>query len=408
MTDQALQKRIKDYILEDVNDEKFVTPADPFWARLRSTGTTLWLDTGDMEEAEQVWTGEMSALTTNNTLINKVIQKGIYDEYIKRSAEMVSSLPAVNQVVELAFILNARHGIRLVERFGGDVSVELHTGIAHNIDEIVSYGLRYHEICPKKFIIKVPYTSSGLIGARLLKERGVRINFTLGFSARQNVIAIHIARPDFLNVFLGRIGAYISDNGLGDGSWAGEKTVIETQKNIHRIATSNNIPTKLIAASLRHYDQLESLAGTDLYTIPPGVAQQGRLNLKGKFESQLNSDYQPVINDDPVSTGILKFWRVAPAMERIAEELGNNLPSHGEIIEKSFIDAGFPDMFPVMSETEKEYLSVDGKIPILKRWDERIRSGKLAPDTLLNLAGLASFTTDQGHLDRRIEGMISL
>jgi len=407
MNDPVLQKRIKDYVLKDVNDEKFVAQADPFWSKLRSTGTTLWLDTGDMEAAEQVWTSEMSALTTNNTLINKVIQKGIYDEYIKRSAEMVSSLPESKQVVELAFILNARHGIRLVQRFGVNVSVELHTDIAHDIDQIVGYGLRYHEICPEKFIIKVPYTSSGLIGARLLRERGVRINFTLGFSARQNVIAIHIARPDYLNVFLGRIGAYISDNGLGDGSWVGEKTVIETQKNIHRIAADSGIDTRLIAASLRHYDQLETLAGTDLYTIPPGVALQGRLNLEGTFESQLGSEYHPAVNADPVKSGVLKFWRVAPEMEKIAADLGKNLPANGSVIEKRFTDGGFPDLFPVMTETEKEYITSDGKIPLLKRWNERISVGQLAPDTLLNLAGLASFTTDQGELDSRIESMIS-
>lgn len=407
MADTVLQKKIRDYILEDVNDPKFAAQADPFWARLRSTGTTLWLDTGDMEEAEQVWTGEMSALTTNNTLINKVIQKGIYDDYITRSAELVASLPAGSQVVELAFILNARHGLRLVSRFGGNVSVELHTNTAHNIDDIVSYGLRYHEICPGKFIIKVPYTPSGLIGARLLRERGVRINFTLGFSARQNVIASHIARPDYLNVFLGRIGAYIADNMLGDGALAGERTVIETQKNIHRINRNTGLSTRLIAASLRHYSQLETLAGVDLYTMPPAVALQGRLNLPGKFESQLETDYKPVINSDLVSTGLIKFWRVLPEMEKIAAELGNNVPSQGEVIENRFADAGFNDLFPQLTAIEKEYISTDGKIPRYKRWEERIASGQMAPDTLLNLSGLASFAADQGALDKRIESMIS-
>ncbi|MEZ4999696.1 MAG: hypothetical protein R2744_03135 [Bacteroidales bacterium] len=83
MTDSGLQDRIRRYILEEINETKFVSHEDTFWAKLRSTGTTLWLDTGDIEEAEAVWTPEMVALTTNNTLINKVIQKGIHDDYIK-------------------------------------------------------------------------------------------------------------------------------------------------------------------------------------------------------------------------------------------------------------------------------------------------------------------------------------
>ena len=33
-------------------------------------------------------------------------------------------------ILEVAFALNARHGLRLVQRFGVDVSVELHTNLA--------------------------------------------------------------------------------------------------------------------------------------------------------------------------------------------------------------------------------------------------------------------------------------
>ncbi|MDZ7739558.1 MAG: transaldolase family protein [Bacteroidales bacterium] len=119
-----------------------------------------------MDEALDIWSGDMEALTTNNTLINKVIQKGIYDDFISRTQELLGSLPREKQIMETAFILNARHGLRLTEKFGGLVSVELHTATAHNVDEIVNYGLRYRDICPDKFIIKVPHTISGLIGAR--------------------------------------------------------------------------------------------------------------------------------------------------------------------------------------------------------------------------------------------------
>lgn len=403
----SLQKRIKEHIMADAGEPRFKTHNDPFWSKLIACGTTLWLDTGDMEEAEQVLTNEMHALTTNNTLINKVVQKGIYDDYIVKSKELVSSLPFESQVVELAFILNARHGLRLVNRFGVEVSVELHTNCSHNIDEIVSYGLRYHEICPYNFIIKVPYTAAGLIGARKLKEHGVRINFTLGFSARQNVLAAYIARPDYLNVFLGRIGAYISDNNLGTGSFAGEKSVIETQRTIKRICRNNSLKVKLIAASLRHHDQLEALSGVDLYTMPPAIARQGRLELKGDFSSQLDTDYQPRFEVDPVSSGIIKFWKISPDLERLAAEIGNKLPEYGDEIVKRFSDAGFGDMFPSFNEEETAYITSDGKIPKYQRWKERIKIGELAPDTLLNISGLASFTVDQAAFDSRIERMIS-
>ena len=98
---------------------------------------------------------------------------------------------------EIAFILNARHGLRLALKFGGYVSVELHTDTSHDIKSIVSYGKRYHDICPEQFIVKVPYTAEGLIGARILKDSGIRINFTLGFSARENVL-VNLSSPSRL------------------------------------------------------------------------------------------------------------------------------------------------------------------------------------------------------------------
>lgn len=407
MIEQKLAEKIKSYVTSNINEPVFDAAQNDFWDRLKSSGTTLWLDTGDMKEADEVWTSDMEALTTNNTLINKVIQQGIYDDYIKSSAEIVSSLPLADQVKEIAFILNARHGLRLVKRYGGYVSVELHTDTAYDIDAILHYGLRYQAICPEKFIIKVPYTAAGLIGARMLKENGVRINFTLGFSARQNVIAAHIARPDYLNVFLGRIGAYIADNKLGDGSGAGEKAVIETQRAISRISGSYGHTTELIAASLRHYNQLKSLAGTDLYTMPPKVALEGKKNLDGNFTNMISEDFTPGVIVDIAENGINKFWEVDKDLEKIAIEIGNNLPSNGADLENRFREAGYEDVFPVLSVDELSKVDSDGKIPVSSRWESKIAEGKLAPDTLLNLAGLYSFTSDQGDLDKRIQDMIS-
>ena len=104
----------------------------------------------------------------------------------------------------------------------------------------------------------------------------MKINFTLEFSARQNAMVAAITKPNYCNVFLGRIGAYIKDNELGSGSGAGERTVISTQHIVTELTKNNETPTKLIAASLRNYSQLDSLAGTDVYTMPTKVAADGK------------------------------------------------------------------------------------------------------------------------------------
>ncbi len=126
----TLKEKIKQFVLQDVNENRISASPDPFWQGLKNTGTELWLDTGDMEEAERNWSAEMTALTTNNTLVNKEIQKGIYDDFVEQAVEIVKDLPIEEQIVEIAFILNAMHGILLAKKFGGFLSVELHTNTA--------------------------------------------------------------------------------------------------------------------------------------------------------------------------------------------------------------------------------------------------------------------------------------
>jgi len=402
--------RIKDFIHKgiDIHRQEIQYASDPFWQNLRNCGTELWLDTGDMEEAAKIWTTEMSALTTNNTLLNKEIQKGIYDDYITEANGILKEMDPGSRILEIAFILNARHGMRLVEQFGGKVSVELHTDFAHDFDGIVEYGQRFFEICPDHFIIKVPYTATGLLGARRLRELGVAVNFTLEFSARQNVLVAAIAKPNYLNVFLGRLGSYMVDNNLGDGKMVGEKATLSAQKIINYFKQQDPIPTKLIAASLRNAGQMDNLAGVDVFTIPTKVAAAGKETLSGDFTSRTEEIYpvtlNPGISADEI--GFSKLWEVSQQELDLAEELARDLPTDAGELVKRARNKGCADMFPELSEAEFRTIKADGKIPVHEKWAKRIAAGELAIDTLLNLAGLASFATDQEKLDERIRNII--
>ena len=79
--------------------------------------------------------------------------------------------------------------------------------------------------------------------------------------------------------------------------------------------------------------------------------------------------------------------------------------SAAELIHIAY-DEGCGDMFPMLSKDEKGFLKSDGKIPVHSHWEKKISEGKIAPDTLLNLAGLASFSVDQANLDKRIQDII--
>jgi transaldolase len=407
MTKSSVHEVIRNYILKSVNEEKIKPAGDTFWKNLNNTGTEIWLDTGDIESASGLWTKEMSALTTNNTLLNNEIQKGIYDNLIPELRELVKDFSADEQVKEIAFILNAYHGLRLVKKFGGLVSVELHTDTADDFDAIVEYGKRYYDICPDHFLVKVPFTATGLLGARKLGEAGVRVNFTLEFSARFNVLVSLIARPSYCNVFMGRIAAYMIDNELGDGKWVGEKAVISSQRWINKLSSEDQVKTKLIAASLREAEQLKLLAGVNVYTIPPAVAKDGRNTLDGIFDSQVNTDYKAEFNNN--SEEKFRFdtiWAVKDEEVRFARYIDENVSATGEELSAIARNMGCGDIFPELTEEELKWIKEDGKIPKHSRWADRIAKGELAVDTLLSLAGLATFAQDQEKLDQRIRSLI--
>ena len=63
-------------------------------------------------------------------------------------------------------------------------------------------------------------------------------------------------------------------------------------------------------------------------------------------------------------------------------------------------------MFPTLTTEQKNFIVSDGKIPVHSRWEKKIHAGEIAPDTLLTLAGLASFSADQQMLDQRIRNII--
>lgn len=407
MTNSSIHEDIRTYILKSVNEKKINAANDNFWKNLNNTGTEIWLDTGDIELASGLWTKEMSALTTNNTLLNTEIQKGIYDNLIPELRELVKDFSADEQVKEIAFILNAYHGLRLVKKFGGLVSVELHTDTADDLDAIVEYGKRYYDICPDHFLVKVPFTATGLLGARKLGEAGIRVNFTLEFSARFNVLVSLIARPSYCNVFMGRLAAYMIDNDLGDGKWVGEKAVISSQRWIDKLAVEDQVKTKLIVASLREAEQLKSLAGVNVYTIPPAVAKDGRNILDGIFDSQVNNNYKAeFFNDNEEKFRFDTIWAIKDEEVRFGRYIDENVPATGGELSAIARNMGCGDIFPELTEEELKWIKEDGKIPKHSRWAGRIAKGELAVDTLLSLAGLATFAQDQQKLDRRIKSLI--
>lgn len=386
--------------------------SDPAWAALRATGTELWLDTGDLEAARPLWTREFSNLTTNNTLVNKEVQKGLFDDLIPRAAARIRSAdPEIDEqtlVYEVGFVVNCRTALRLVEAFDATVSVELHPGMAQEVARSVEYGRRYHAVCPERFIVKVPLTPAGYLAARRLASEGIPVNYTLGFSARQNVLAAAFSRPAYVNVFLGRLNSFVADHGLGDGRNVGERAAMATQMALRDGRERAGWTSRLIAASMRAASQVRDLAGLDIFTMPTAVAAAFRAEWAADprpLTSQLGRDFP--VEAEPA--GVLDvLWARDEAVESAARALAEQDVEGwtGADLAGFLRRNGAGSLFREWTPDELETIRRDGKIPVWATWREELTSGRLALDDLMTTSALLSFVTDQEALDARIRRLL--
>jgi transaldolase len=390
--------------------------ANPVWQAMRQAGSELWLDTGDIEEISKNWTREFTAVTTNNTLLNKEVQTGRYDEFIVEAAEVLKDfqLDDRRRRLELAFMLNAHHALRLVEKFDAFVSVEEHTDLADNVGESVEYALRYWAICPERFFVKIPFTPAGLLATRLVSREGVAVNHTLGFSARQNYVIARIGRPRFVNVFLGRLNQFIIENKLGDGAYVGERTTVASQETLRRLRRTYDLPCHQIAASFRDGQQVRDLAGVDVLTMPAKVAK-GFLDLglpTRDIANRSRQDYKPSLaaGVDPASVRLETLWeigiRLATTVDELEKQADLDHMSPSELV-SFFGDRGCGDFLVPWTDQQRATSAAEGKIPRLENWHKLLEDKVIGLDSLMNLAGLSSFIKDQEQMDQRVEQVLS-
>jgi transaldolase len=391
---------------------------EPAWQSLRALAFRLWLDTGDLDEAAALWSPQFSGLTTNNTLVNHEVQSGIYDELILRAGREIrlaaSSLHEDELIREIGFVVNCRVALRLVERFDAPVSVELHPALAHDVEASVRFGRRYFGVCPERFLIKLPFTAAGCLAARRLSRLGIPVNLTLGFSARQNYLAARLARPAYVNVFLGRLNAFVADNQLGSGENVGEKTTLATQRRLLDLRRQGDAAVPLlIGASIRSPEQIAAIAGVDVLTIPPKVAMAFRDRYRrSEIPLSRQVDNDPTVTlappREPTRTGLDALWTLPDEFRRFVDGLAER--EFETLTPRAMVDAACEQdvsLFHQWTPEEWAHIGQDGKIPKYDQWANRLADGSLGLDDLMSGAALASFAVDQQALDNRVRRILS-
>ena len=130
-----------------------------------------------------------------------------------------------------------------------------------DFNEVIKEGREIAAIHPN-MVVKIPMTAEGLKAVKVLASEGIKTNVTLIFTANQALLAAR-AGATYVSPFLGRLDD-ISTDGV---------ELIETIADIFAVA---DIPTQIIAASVRHPMHITqcALAGADIATVPYKVLEQ--------------------------------------------------------------------------------------------------------------------------------------
>lgn len=189
----------------------------------------FFLDTANVDEIRKaVKLGVIAGVTTNPTLIAKEGK-----EFHPTVKEICATTP-------------------------GPVSAE---AISLDVEGMVREGRELATLAPN-VVVKIPMTEAGLEAVATLATEGIKTNVTLIFSANQALLAAR-AGASYVSPFVGR---------LDDISSPGMKVV----EDIADIFAIHDIPTEIIAASIRHPQHVHeaALAGAHIATVPYKVVQQ--------------------------------------------------------------------------------------------------------------------------------------
>ncbi len=190
----------------------------------------IFLDTANVSQIRQAAKlSVISGVTTNPSLVS---QEGTTD-YEATIKEICSIIP-------------------------GPISTEV---LVEGVEPMIEQA-RQISTWAANIVIKIPATTDGLQVTSSLAKEGIKVNFTLCFSLNQALLGA-LAGATYVSLFVGRL-----DDAGHDG--------MEVVKDIVDVFKSYELPTQVIAASIRHPQHCVTAAkaGAHIATIPYNVLMQ--------------------------------------------------------------------------------------------------------------------------------------
>jgi hypothetical protein len=148
-------------------------------------------------------------------------------------------------------------------------------------------------------------------------------------------------------------------------------------------------------------------------TIPPKVAEEF-LSMKlepQKIACETGVNYKPGLYSyvDPALLMLNTLWDVDEKLVKCVDALEKeDLDSFTPIdLIGFFREHHCGDIIVHWNDAQIGASTREGKIPQLHHWEDALENKSIGLDSVMNLAGLNSFATDQGAMDQRIKDVLS-
>ena len=159
----------------------------------------------------------------------------------------------------------------------GPISVEV---ISTDVEGMITEGRDIATWIPNPWV-KLPSTQAGIEAVSVLTSDNIKVNQTLCFSVNQALLGAR-AGATVVSPFVGRLDD-IGQQGM------------DLVEDIVKVYRTYNIPTKVMAASIRHaqYCVMAAQAGADISTIPfPVLMQMIKHPLTDAGQSRFSQDWR--------------------------------------------------------------------------------------------------------------------
>jgi len=388
-------------------------PARSRWANVRRTGSALWIEAGDDEEADTLWSAEFSGLILDAVSLSDLVRRGRRDDLIARIvSELPPDLSPGRAAADVGFALEAAQGLLLARRFKSRVGVNLNANLVHDAEGTVAEALRFHAMSPDRFIIRVPLTAEGLLAARRLSERRVPVSIAGAVSARQAFLSSVIAQPACVETVVQSITPYMIENNLGEGRTTAAVAALAGRHAVREANRLLNLRVKHVLSGLRSTALVELVAGCDVLSLCAALVREYETRNVNTAFLVSRVDSEPEIDAAPATdfeaSGLPALWTVPERLKAAALVLARRGPDRlsAEDIRYAFVHAGFPGVLANRSDADRAMASADSRSPDLPLWRGRLAVGEVELDALLSLHDLSATARAQRAMREYVLGKL--